>query len=243
MQPVRRAPSTRRARPPRRSPDPGRPLTTCSRRLWATASVMSKCGQAARARSTTAARRRSAAAPRAVGLDPPAEPAGVGPVGRSPRRCPRLRGWSQGPSGQDRCAAGCRRAPHRHQAGVAIVEDQQQAPGRQEVGERAHQPPGGGVLKPQGTSHRLGHQGRIAQVGELSHPHAVGECPPKFGPARSASRVFPTPAGPTRVSRAVEDSAFLTLRSSRRRPMKLVSSRGMPFPRGWAAGRVTSRRA
>jgi hypothetical protein len=87
-----------------------------------------------------------------------------------------------------------------HSAGIkevfTIVEDQQQAPGRQEVGERAHQPPGGHVLKSQGSGHRLGHQGRIAQVGEPGHPHAVGECSPKVGPRPNSHSSLPHARGP-----------------------------------------------
>ena len=51
--------------------------------------------------------------------------------------------------------------------------------------------------------------------------------------ARIARRVFPTPPGPTRLTRRPSVSIFLTSASSRRRPMKLVAS----------AGRLPERRA
>lgn len=55
--------------------------------------------------------------------------------------------------------------------------------------------------------------------------------------ARKASRVLPTPPGPTKVSSLVRSNAVFTSTSNRRRPTKVVDSAGrLPAPARLAAG-------
>jgi hypothetical protein len=57
---------------------------------------------------------------------------------------------------------------------LAVVQEEQQAPGPQRVGERGQQGPTPLLAHPDGGGHGLGHQPRVAQRGQLHQPGAVG---------------------------------------------------------------------
>ena len=64
---------------------------------------------------------------------------------------------------------------------LAVVKNKEQVPALYVVGQRAHHPSGGYVPEAQGARYRLSEEGGVTKVGELGHPHPIGECPPHLG--------------------------------------------------------------
>jgi hypothetical protein len=79
---------------------------------------------------------------------------------------------------------------------LAVVKDQEQALGRQEVSQRAHQPTLRRIAEPQGAGNRLSKEGRITEIGELRHPDPVGEGPPETGRRPKGEATLPDARGP-----------------------------------------------
>jgi hypothetical protein len=59
----------------------------------------------------------------------------------------------------------------------AVVEDEQHPLGRQELGQRAHDPARRCIAQPQGAGNRFGQEGGIVQLGQLGQADAIGEGP------------------------------------------------------------------
>jgi hypothetical protein len=108
----------------------------------------------------------------------------------------------------------------------AVVQHQQQLPVAQRGDQNLQRLRAGLVSEVQGGDHGVGHQGFVADLGQLDSQAPSAKPRPRSAAARTARRVLPTPPGPTRLTRRAVVSLCLISPSSRRRPTKLVSSAG-----------------
>lgn len=112
---------------------------------------------------------------------------------------------------------------------LAVVDNKQELPVGQVAGHEVKGGDGTVVAQPEGFGGRAEDTLLGVHLGQPHEPGAVRE--PRASPvaARSASRVLPTPPGPTRLTSRAVASRARSSASSRRRPMKLLASAGR-FP-------------
>ena len=122
---------------------------------------------------------------------------------------------------------------------LAVVEHEQQCAAR-----RCAPPAPPPTVGPSGSRrpaprHRVRHQRRVGEPGQLDEPHAVvGVVAPQRGGRLERQARLAAAAGPGERHQAVSASSPITSPSSRSRPTKLVSCSGrLPAPRGGRSAR------